>query len=114
MKLIVAIIRPEKLEAIQGALGEPGVSLMSVTKVADTRMPGLTGTYRGGEVRVPQPRLRLEVVVVNDALVQWVIEAITHAGSTGDSRHLGDGNVFVVPLEECVRIPGGESRPVAE
>ncbi len=111
--MLIAIIRPEKLDAIQGALDEPGVRLMSVTKVADRQMPGLTGTYRGAEVRVPQPKLRLEVVVVNDALVQWAIEAIARAGSTGDSGHLVEGNIFVMPLVECVRIPDGNARHVA-
>ena len=113
MKLIVGIIRPEKLEAIRLALDEPGVPLASISQVIDGNAPRSTTTYRGVGVGVPQPRLRLEVVVVNEALVQWAIEAIARAGSTVDARCRGDGSVFVMPLDECVPIPDSQARPVA-
>jgi nitrogen regulatory protein P-II 1 len=112
MKLIVAIIRPENLEATKTALDEPGLCLVSVGPVADGQALALIGTYRGGEVRKAQARVRLEIVAVNEALVPWAIEAITRAGSTSDARQLGQGNIYVVPLDECVRIPDGKARSV--
>jgi nitrogen regulatory protein PII len=113
MKLIVAIIRPENLEATKTALVEPGLCLVSVGPVADGQAPARIGTHRGGEVRVEQSRLRLEIVAVNEALVPWAIEAITRAGSTGNSRQIREGNIYVMPLDECFRIPNGMARYVA-
>src|SRR5262249_32969025 len=113
MKLIVAIIRPEKLEAVQASLQEPEECLVSVSQVVGNgRDPGFTELYRGREVRVPRPKLRLEIAV-HDAQVQGAVEAIARAGFTDDSGHLGRGNIFVMHLDEDVRIPGGEPRPVA-
>src|SRR5262245_10177838 len=110
MKLIVAIIRPEKLQAVQASLPEPEACLLSVSQVVgDGREAGFTEIYRGREVRVPRPKLRLEIAVT-DALVQGAVESITRAVSTGYSGggHLGNGNVYVMQLDGCVRIPGGD------
>ena len=107
MKLIIAIIRPEQMEAVQGALREPEACLLCVSEVmGDGREPGFTEIYRGREVRVPRPKLRLEIAV-SDALVQGVVESITRAASAGMPGHLGSGKVFVVQVDGCVRIPGG-------
>jgi nitrogen regulatory protein P-II 2 len=111
MKLITAIIRPEKLEAVQAALNQHDVNLMSVSQVlGDPRESGYTEIYRGRECRVPRPKLRLEIVA-NDRFVEAAVEAITRAGSMGDPAQTGDGRVFVVHLDGCVRIPQGEWGP---
>jgi nitrogen regulatory protein PII len=104
MKLIVATIRPEKLEAVQEALDEPGVSLLAVSQAVDPREPCQRAFYRGLEVRHPRARLRIEVVVMNEALVEWAISAIARSGSSCDRERRGDGDILVMPLNEHVRI----------
>jgi nitrogen regulatory protein PII len=115
MKLIVAIIRPEELDRIRVALDEPGVSLACISHahVIDGRAPRSTAIYRGMTVQVPHPRLRLEVVVANDALASWVLESITQAGRTDDSGHVRDETVFVMPLDEPGSVPGRKPHRVA-
>jgi nitrogen regulatory protein P-II 1 len=109
MKLITAIIRPEKLEAVQAALSERDVYLMTVTDVRGCgRQRGYTEVYRGAEFQVRLlPKLKLEIAV-NEAFVEATIEAIVASARTGDTGQLGDGKIFVVPLEDCVRIRTGE------
>jgi nitrogen regulatory protein P-II 1 len=109
MKLIVAIIRPEKLEAVQTALNERDIYLMTVSDVRGCgRQRGYTEVYRGSELQVRLlPKLKLEIGV-NDAFVDAAVEAILHASRTGDTGQIGDGKVFVLPLEDCVRIRTGE------
>jgi nitrogen regulatory protein P-II 2 len=109
MKLITAIIRPEKLEAVQAALSERDVYLMTVTDVRGCgRQRGFTEVYRGAEFQVRLlPKLKLEIAV-NDAFVEATIEAIVHSARTGETGQLGDGKIFVQPLEDCVRIRTGE------
>src|SRR5262245_60728424 len=107
MKLIVAIIRPECLEVVQAALQEAGAALLSVSQVVgDGREPGFTEIYRGREVRVRRPKLRLEVAA-DETLVPRAVDAIARAAATGDPG--GVGNVFVMHLDECVGIPAGTS-----
>jgi len=115
MKLIVAIIRPEELEQIRAALDEPGVSLVCVNQaqLLDERAPRSTATYRGVEVRAPHPRLRLEVVVVNEALVSWVMDAIARAARGGGSGHVNDPKLFVVPLDEPAHTSGRKPQRIA-
>jgi nitrogen regulatory protein P-II 2 len=109
MKLITAVIRPEKLEAVQAALSQRDVYLMTVTDVRGCgRQRGFTEVYRGSEFVVRLlPKLKLEIAV-NDAFVEATIEAIVHAARTGETGQLGDGKIFVQPLEDCVRIRTGE------
>ena len=109
MKLITAIIRPEKLEAVQAALSERDVYLMTVTDVRGCgRQRGYTEVYRGAEFQVRLlPKLKLEIAV-NEAFVEATIEAIVASARTGETGQLGDGKIFVVPLEDCVRIRTGE------
>jgi nitrogen regulatory protein P-II 2 len=109
MKLITAIIRPEKLEAVQRALSERDVYLMTVTDVRGCgRQRGLTEVYRGAEFQIRLlPKLKLEIAV-NDAFAEATVEAIVHSARTGDTGQVGDGKIFVVPLEDCVRIRTGE------
>ena len=109
MKLVVAIIRPEKLEDVQKALAERDVYLMTVSDVRGCgRQRGYTEVYRGTEVRIQLiSKLKLEIAV-NEAFVEATVEAIVHAARTGDSGTIGDGKIFVLPLEDCVRIRTGE------
>ena len=109
MKLVVAIIRPEKLEDVQRALAERDVYLMTVSDVRGCgRQRGYTEVYRGTEVQIRLvPKLKLEIAV-NEAFVEATVEAIVHAARTGDTGNVGDGKIFVLPLEDCVRIRTGE------
>jgi nitrogen regulatory protein P-II 2 len=109
MKLIVAVIRPEKLEAVQRALNEYAVYLMTVSDVRGCgRQRGFTEVYRGSEFQVRLlPKLKLEIAV-NDAFVDAAVEAIVHASRTAETGQIGDGKIFVMPLDDCVRIRTGE------
>src|SRR5262245_34773249 len=109
MKMIVAIIRPEKLEAVQQALNERDVYLMTVTDVRGCGVQrGYTEVYRGTEFQLRLlPKLKLEIAL-NDAFVQDTIEAIVQAARTAPTGQIGDGKIFVLPLEDCVRIRTGE------
>jgi nitrogen regulatory protein P-II 2 len=114
MKLVVAIIRPERLEAVQAALNERDVYLMTVTDVRGCgRQRGYTEVYRGTEIQVRLlPKLKLEIAI-NDAFVEATVEAIVHASRSGDTGQIGDGKIFVLPLEDAVRIRTGERGSVA-
>ena len=102
MKLIIAIIGPEKLEAVEAALHEQEACLISVSHVmGDGRESGRTTIYRGTEFRVQQPKLRVEIVV-DDWFVDGVVKAIVHASSTGDSGQSDDSRVCVMHLDEYV------------
>jgi nitrogen regulatory protein P-II 1 len=102
MKLIIAIIRPEKLATAQAALTEHEAYLMSVSEVlGDGREPRRPGIYRGVEFRVRWPKLRLEIVV-EDWLVEGAVETIIRAGSAGDSRQIGDCKVLVMQFDGYV------------
>jgi nitrogen regulatory protein P-II 1 len=109
MKMIVAIIRPEKLEAVQKALNEHDVYLMTVSDVRGCgRQRGFTEVYRGSEFQVRLlPKVKLEIGV-NDAFVEAAIEAIVHAARTPETGQIGDGKIFVMPLDDCIRIRTGE------
>lgn len=109
MKLIVAIIRPERLEAVQKALNEHDVYLMTVSDVRGCgRQRGYTEVYRSTEFQVRLlPKLKLEIAV-NEAFVEAAVEAIVHAARTPEIGQVGDGKIFVLPLDDCVRIRTGE------
>ena len=109
MKMIVAIIRPDKLEAVQEALNQRDVYLMTVSDVRGCgRQRGFTEVYRGTELQIRLlPKLKLEIAV-NEPFVEATIEAIVHAARTGAAGQIGDGKIFVLPLEDCVRIRTGE------
>jgi nitrogen regulatory protein PII len=102
MKLIIAIIKPFKLEEVKTALAEVGVEGMTVTEVKGFgRQKGHTEIYRGSEYTVDfLPKVKIEVAVASDA-VGKAIDAIVGSAKTGK---IGDGKVFVLPLEEVVRI----------
>ena len=109
MKMIVAIIRPEKLEAVQEALSKRDVYLMTVSDVRGCgRQRGYTELYRGTEFQVRLlPKIKLEIAV-NDAFVEAAIEAIVHSARTEGTGQIGDGKIFVLPMDDCVRIRTGE------
>src|SRR6185369_1961212 len=109
MKLITAIIRPEKLDAVQAALSERDVFLMTVTDVRGCgRQRGFTEVYRGAEFQVRLlSKLKLEIAV-NEAFVEATVEADVHEARTGETGQIGDGKIFVQPLDDCIRIRTGE------
>ncbi|MGA2445305.1 MAG: P-II family nitrogen regulator [Opitutaceae bacterium] len=102
MKFIVAIIKPFKLEEVKEALSQLGIQGMTVTEVKGFgRQKGHTEIYRGSEYTVDfLPKVKIEVVVADD-LVGKVVESVVKAAKTGK---IGDGKVFVLPLEDAVRI----------
>ena len=107
MKKIEAIIKPFKLEEVKDALSELGIEGMTVTEVKGFgRQKGHTEIYRGSEYTVDfLPKVKLELVVA-DAVVDAAIKAIVESAKTGK---IGDGKVFVLPVENAVRIRTGET-----
>ena len=114
MKMFVASIRPERLEAVQAALNQSDVYLMTVSDVRGCgRQRGYTEVYRGTEIQVHLlPKLKLEIAV-NEAFVEAAVEAIVHAARTPETGQIGDGKIFVLDLHDCVRIRTGERGPEA-
>lgn len=107
MKLVVAIIKPFKLDDVREALSELGISGMTVTEVKGYgRQKGHTELYRGAEYVVDfLPKVKIEVAV-SDEWVDRTVEAIATAARTGK---IGDGKIFVLPLGEVIRIRTGET-----
>ena len=107
MKYIIAIIKPFKLEEVREALSAIGVQGVTVTEVkGHGRQRGHTEFYRGAEYAVSfVPKVKIEVAV-ESSIVSKVVEAIQSAAKTGQ---IGDGKVFVLPLEEAYRVRTGES-----
>jgi nitrogen regulatory protein P-II 2 len=106
MKLIIAIIKPERLEAVRDALYKANVNLMTVTEVlGHGRQMGVTEVYRGvKEMGNLLRKIRLEIAV-NENFVEPTITAIMKGGRTGE---IGDGKIFVLDLSDCIRIRTGE------
>jgi len=102
MKLIIAIIKPERLEAVKAELYKAEVNLITVSEVlGHGRQMGVTEVYRGvKEMGNLLRKIRLEIAV-NDNFVESTIKAIIQGGKTGE---IGDGKIFVLPLEETIRI----------
>ncbi|MBB3169939.1 P-II family nitrogen regulator [Simiduia aestuariiviva] len=107
MKLITAVIKPFKLDAVREALSENGVQGITVTEVKGFgRQKGHTELYRGAEYVVDfLPKTKVEVAV-GDGQVDIIVEAITKAANSGK---IGDGKIFVSPLEQVIRIRTGET-----
>jgi nitrogen regulatory protein PII len=106
MKLVLAIIKPHKLDEVREALGEISVQGVTVSEARGYgRQKGHTEIYRGAEYETSLvPKIRLEIVV-DDAFAPRVVEAVQHAAQTGS---IGDGKIFVLPVEQAVRIRTGE------
>lgn len=111
MKLVVAIIKPFKLEEVKEALSEIGIEGMTVTEVKGFgRQKGHTEIYRGSEYTVDfLPKVKIEIAVQDD-IVSKAAEAIVKSAKTGK---IGDGKVFVLPLEEAIRIRTDEQGDAA-
>ncbi|HIZ52030.1 MAG: P-II family nitrogen regulator [Pseudomonas sp.] len=107
MKLVTAVIKPFKLDDVRESLSEIGVQGITVTEVKGFgRQKGHTELYRGAEYVVDfLPKVKIEVAIGEDMLDR-VIEAITKAANTGK---IGDGKIFVVALEQAIRIRTGET-----
>ncbi len=107
MKLVQAIIKPFKLDDVREALTEIGITGMTATEVKGFgRQKGHTELYRGAEYVVDfLPKVKLEIVVKAEQ-VDMVIEAVQKAANTGK---IGDGKIFVMPVEQAIRIRTGES-----
>jgi nitrogen regulatory protein P-II 1 len=106
MKKVEAIIRPERLQAVQDALDELGASGLNVTEIKGCgRQKGYTEQYRGSRANISLlPKIKVESVVP-DHIVDKIVEAIVAAAYTGEA---GDGRIFVSPIEQAVRIRTGE------
>ena len=111
MKMITAIIKPFKLDDVRESLSDIGISGLTVTEVKGFgRQKGHTELYRGAEYVVDfLPKVRLDIAVDDDR-VDSVVEAIAQSASTGK---IGDGKIFVSPVEQAIRIRTGESGPEA-
>ncbi len=109
MKMVTAIIKPFKLDDVREALSEIGVKGITATEVKGFgRQKGHTELYRGAEYAVDfLPKIKLEIAV-DDDMVERVVESVINAARTGK---IGDGKIFVGPLEQAVRIRTGESGP---
>jgi len=107
MKMMTAIIKPFKLDDVREALQQIGIAGMTVVEVKGYgRQKGHTELYRGAEYRVEfQPKVKIQIAIA-DSQVEPAIEAICKAAATGK---IGDGKIFVAPLEQSIRIRTGET-----
>ena len=111
MKYVIAILKPFKLEEVREALGGLGIQGITITEVkGHGRQRGHTEFYRGAEYTVSfVPKVKIEIAV-DEAVVDRVIETIQMSGQTGQ---IGDGKIFVLPLEQAVRVRTGETGQAA-
>jgi len=107
MKLITAIVKPFKLDDVRDAVFEVGIQGMTVTEIKGFgRQKGHTELYRGAEYSVDfVPKTKIDIAVP-DELVERAVEAVSSAAKTGE---IGDGKIFITPLEQAIRIRTGES-----
>jgi nitrogen regulatory protein P-II 1 len=109
MKLIVAIIQPSRLEAVKEALTQVEVFRLTVMDCQGFgRQKGHTEVYRGHEFKVNLLRKVQLQIAVNEEFVEPTINAIIQGARSGDKGEVGDGKIFVLPLDECIRIRTGE------
>jgi nitrogen regulatory protein P-II 1 len=108
MKLITAIIRENKLDEVREALIEAEITRLTVSLVSGHGQQTREEIYRG-QVVVPSliPKIRLEIAV-NDDFVDCTVDTIIKSARTNDKGELGDGKIFITPLEDCIRIRTGE------
>ncbi len=109
MKLVIAIIQPNRLEAIKQALADVEVFRLTVMDVQGFgRQRGHSEMYRGHEVSINLLRKVQLMIGVNDDFLQPTIDAIIKGGRTGTAGEVGDGKIFILPMEDCIRIRTGE------
>lgn len=114
MKMIEAIIQPSKLEAVKQALSEVEVVRLTISDVQGFgRQKGHVEIYRGHEYTVNLLRKVKLQIAVNDEFVERTVQAIIKAARTGEEGKVGDGKIFILPLEDCIRIRTGERGPEA-
>jgi nitrogen regulatory protein P-II 1 len=109
MKLIIAVIQPNRLEAVKAALAEVEVFRLTVMDVQGFgRQRGHTELYRGHEFSVNLLRKVQLMIGVNDEFLEPTVDAIIKGARAGTTGEVGDGKIFVLPLEDCIRIRTGE------
>jgi len=109
MKLIVAIVQPNRLEAIKAALAEVEIFRLTVMDVQGFgRQRGQTEVYRGHEFTVNLLRKVQLMIAVNEEFLEPAIDALIRGGRTGDEGEIGDGKIFILPMDDCIRIRTGE------
>ena len=114
MKLIIAIIQPNKLEDVKAALGEVEVVRLTVADCQGFgRQKGNAEVYRGHEFSINLIRKVQLQIAVNEAFVEPTITAIQKGGRTGEKGQIGDGKIFVLPINDCIRIRTFERGPAA-
>jgi len=114
VKYIIAIVQPSRLEAVKEALSKVEVFRLTVGDVQGIgRQKGHTEVYRGHEYQVSLIRKVKMEIAVNENFVEATIDAILKAGRTGEEGKIGDGKIFVLPVEEVIRIRTGERGPEA-
>jgi nitrogen regulatory protein P-II 1 len=114
MKLILAIIKPEKLDAVKEALNKVEVFRLTIVDVQGFgRQKGQSEIYRGHELTINMTRKVQLQIAVNEDFVEPTVNAIMKAARTGPEGRVGDGKIFILPLEDCIRIRTGERGPEA-
>ena len=114
MKMLFAVIQPNKLQAVREALNHVGVQRLTVIEAQGYgRQKGQSASYRGTEYRVNLLRKVQLQIAVNEDFVEPTVRAIMEAGRTGPEGRIGDGKIFILPLEDCIRIRTGERGPEA-
>ena len=114
MKMILAIIQPSKLEAVKEALNSVEVFRLTMIDVQGVgRQKGHAEVYRGHELTVNMMRKVQLQIAVNEDFVEPTVNAVINAARTGEEGRIGDGKIFILPLEECIRIRTGERGPEA-
>src|SRR6186713_172449 len=114
MKYVIAVIQPQKLDLVREALMATGVAGVTVSDVQGFgRQKGHTEIYRGHEYTVNLLRKVKLQIAVNDEFVEPTVQAIIKAGRTGEEGKVGDGKIFIMPLQDCIRIRTGERGPEA-
>jgi len=109
MKLILAIVQPSKLDDVKAALSKVEVVRLTIMDVQGFgRQKGQTEVYRGREISVNLLRKVQLQIAVNDEFVQPTIDAIIEGGRSSGEGQIGDGKIFVLPLDDCIRIRTGE------
>lgn len=109
VKLIIAIIQPDKLERVKQALSEVEVFRLTILDVQGFgRQLGHAETYRGHEIAINLLRKVQLQIAINDEFLEPTIQAIQKGGRSGVAGEIGDGKIFILPMDECVRIRTGE------
>lgn len=114
MKLVIAVIQPTKLNAVREALEKIEVARMTVSDAQGFgQQHGRTQTYRGQEYKCMLLRKVALEIVVNDDFLERTLETIVNVARTGPDGSIGDGKIFVVPLEEAIQVADGSRGPGA-